>query len=643
MCGLSGIMSLKTATDRRTLAARAQSMGDALRHRGPDDQGMWIDPDAPIALAHRRLSILDLSPEGHQPMLSASGSHAIVFNGEIYNFAALRADLDSRGATFRGRSDTEVLLACVERDGLDSTLEKIEGMFAIALWDRRARTLTLVRDRLGKKPLYVGWAGGDLVFASELKGLRAHPDFNPAVDRETLAAYLQTGFVCPPRCIYRNVWSLLPGTRLTLTPATLTPSESLSARMEPYWSARRAARQAMDARETFASEDAALDSFDRVFETCVRERMVADVPLGAFLSGGVDSSAVAAMMQRLSPRPVKTYTIGFDENGFDEAARAAAVAAQLGTDHHEARLSGAQALEIVPRMPDMYDEPFADASAIPTALVCAFAHRDVTVALSGDGGDEMFGGYHRHVTGASLHTCTRWIPAPLRQALASAIASRPPSWWDARLTRLPQAGQKIHKAAQAFAFDAPGDIHRALLSTWADPARLLPGVEIPDFEPDLPFSMGFAEEMMLRDTLTYLPADVLVKVDRASMAAGLEARAPFLDRRMFDFAWRVPLSMKIQQGHGKRILRRWLARSLPPALIEGPKRGFTPPIGAWLRSPLRAWAEDLLSETALRDAGLEPAPVRRAWAEHLSGQGDHAARLWVVLMFAAWRARTTGH
>ncbi|HRC26211.1 MAG TPA: asparagine synthase (glutamine-hydrolyzing), partial [Alphaproteobacteria bacterium] len=306
MCGLSGIMSLKTATDRRTLAARAQAMGDALRHRGPDDQGVWTDPDVPLALAHRRLSILDLSPEGHQPMLSPSGTYAIVFNGEIYNFAALRAELESQGAAFRGRSDTEVLLALIERDGLDATLKRIEGMFAIALWDRQARALTLIRDRMGKKPLYVGWAGGDLVFASELKGLRAHPDFDPVVDRETLAAYLRTGFVCPPRCIYRNVWSLPPGTRLTLALATLTPGESLPARMKPYWSAGDAARQAIDTRTGFASEDAAMDSFDRVFEACVSERMVADVPLGAFLSGGVDSSAVVAMMQRLSPRPVKT-------------------------------------------------------------------------------------------------------------------------------------------------------------------------------------------------------------------------------------------------------------------------------------------------------------------------------------------------
>lgn len=645
MCGLSGIMSFKPAADRLALHHHAQTMIATLHRRGPDDHGVWIDPDAPLALAHRRLSIVDLSPEGHQPMRSPSGAHAIVFNGEIYNFLALRADLEEEGATFRGRTDTEVLLNAVERWGLDKTLERIEGMFALALWDRRARTLHLVRDRMGKKPLYVGWAGDDLMFGSELKALRAHPAFVRAVSPACLAAYLRTGWIAPPHSIYKSVWSVPPGMRLTV-PHTVSlnapsgesgaPGSDLAVRMRAYWSAREVAMRARTVPVRL-SEAEALRSFDRVFETCVRERMVADVPLGAFLSGGVDSSAVVTMMQRLSPRPVKTYTIGFDDRTYDEARHAEAMARHLGTDHHTAHLDGAQALKIVPRLPEMYDEPFADASAIPMALLCAFARRDVTVALSGDGGDEMFGGYHRYVTGARLHARARWVPRAVRGALSRAILARTPEWWNARLTRIPQAGQKLHKVAHAYLFDTPGDIHRALLSLWPDPAALVPGARVPDFEPDLPPGLTFSEEMMLRDALTYLPADVLVKVDRASMDVALEARAPFLDRRMFNFAWSLPQDFKIRRGRGKWIVRAWLDQSIPAACLDRPKQGFTPPVGAWIRGPLRGWAEELLTPAALQACGLEPAPVRRTWAAHLAGQGDHAARLWAVLTLSAWQ------
>lgn len=611
----------------------------ALRHRGPDDQGVWVDPDAPVVLAHRRLSILDLSPEGHQPMMSPSGRYAIVFNGEIYNFLALRSALEKEGAIFRGRSDTEILLASVERWGLEDTLSRIEGMFAIALWDRRARVLHLIRDRMGKKPLYVGWAGSDLVFGSELKALCAHSDFSRDVDPQSLASYLQTGWIVPPRSIYKAAWSLSPGTRLTLDLADLrAPGSDLASRIEPYWSVREAAMRAR-AASAQPSETSAVSSFDRVFENCVRDRMVADVPLGAFLSGGIDSSAVVAMMQRLSPRPIKTYTIGFDDRSFDETQQAEAVARHLGTDHHMARMDGSQALEVVPRLSDLYDEPFADSSAIPMALLCGFARQDVTVALSGDGGDELFGGYHRHVAGARIHARSRWVPGHLRRLLARAILARPSGWWDARLTRIPQAGQKLHKAAQAFVFEDPAGIHRALLSVWADPAALIPGASVPDFEPDLPAGLTFSEEMMLRDALTYLPADVLVKVDRASMAQGLEARAPFLDRRMVEYAWSLPPFLKIRGSRGKWIVRTWLGKQIPPALFERPKRGFTPPVGAWIRGPLREWAEALLNPNSLHACGLEPGPVRRVWADHLTGEGDHAARLWTVLMLAAWREK----
>lgn len=640
MCGLTGILSFSGVANRRTLQGYVENMAQTLSHRGPDDQGTWQDPDAPIVLAHRRLSILDLSPEGHQPMSAASGRYVMVFNGEIYNFADLRAPLEKSGHVFRGRSDTEILLAAIDQWGLNATIQKISGMFAIALWDRQEKTLHLIRDRMGKKPLYVGWAGRDLVFGSELKALSVHPDFRPDIDRSSLAGYLRTGFVSAPHCIYQKVWSLPPASRMTLTFEDLSPGESLMSRIEPYWSAASAVSLArLSGQAGNHSESGALDSFDSVFESSVRDRMIADVPLGALLSGGLDSSAVAAMMQRLSPRPVKTYTIGFDENGFDESASAAKIAAHLGTEHHEARMTGAQALEIVPRLPDLYDEPFADASAIPTILLCAFARRDVTVALSGDGGDEMFGGYHRHVTGARIWSRSRWFPAPLRRLIAQAITARAPSWWDARLPRVPQAGQKLHKAAAAFAFNDPAQIHLGFLSHWPDPASLVSGVQPPDFEPFLSMDLLFSEEMMVRDALSYLPHDVLVKVDRASMAAGLEARAPFLDGRMFDFAWSLPLEMKIRRNRGKWIIREWLARQMPVSLFERPKQGFTPPIGAWLNGPLRDWAENLLSDSALEDCGLDPRPVRKIWAGHRAGQGDNTMKLWTVLSYAAWHAR----
>lgn len=640
MCGLTGIMSPVGAADRRTLHECADTMARALSHRGPDDQGLWQDPDVPLVLAHRRLSILDLSPEGHQPMSAESGRYVMVFNGEIYNFMDLRRPLEATGHVFRGRSDTEVLLAAIDRWGLSPTLEKINGMFAIALWDRQEKTLHLIRDRMGKKPLYVGWAGRDLVFASELKALHVHPDFRPLIHRESLAAYLRTGFICAPRCIYQNAWSLPPAARMTLPFNGLAPGESLLGRIEQYWSPISAVSAARTPGNPPPSDSGALESFDSVFESCVRDRMMADVPLGALLSGGLDSSAVVAMMQRLSSRPVKTYTIGFDETGFDESRASAKIAAHLGTDHHEARMDGAQALSIVPRLSDLYDEPFADASAIPTALVCTFARRDVTVALSGDGGDEMFGGYHRHVTGARLWSRTRWIPASMRSALARAVLARTPAWWDARLSHIPQAGQKLHKAAKAFSFGEPGQIHRSLLSHWPDPSSLLPGTAPPDFEPRMERrDLSFAEDMMLRDILTYLPHDVLVKVDRASMAAGIEARAPFLDGRMFDFSWSLPLSMKIRGRRGKWLLRTWLARQIPEALFDRPKQGFTPPIGAWLKGPLKEWTEDLLSDDSLRESDVSPAPVRNLWAEHLANRGDHAMQLWVVLTYCAWRRR----
>ena len=641
MCGFAGLYALKSERTRSELHVTARKMTESLAHRGPDSHGLWQDPDIAIVLGHRRLAILDLTAEGHQPMESESGRFLISYNGEIYNYAELQHELQQHGIKFRGRSDTEVILAAIEHWGLNLTLQKINGMFAFALWDRKERCLHFARDRLGKKPLYIGWAGYNLVFGSELKALRAHPEFEPRVNRDVLALYTRYGFVPAPHCIYENAWSLPAGFRLMLDVTALHAPVDLATMMEPYWHPLRALEEAQQ-KPVRKMESAIIAEFEELLGDCVRERMVSDVPLGAFLSGGIDSSAVVAVMQKLASRPVKTYTIGFEEAGFDEAAFAAKVAAHLGTEHHELYVSAQDALDVIPGLPEIYDEPFADISAIPTYLVSRFARQDVTVALSGDGGDEMLGGYNRHVSAPKIAKRMGALPLSVRRVMASAIGKIPVQRWDSLARQLPQMGNAAHKAASIMALESQEEIYTRLLSQWPEPpvldaAHLRSLIDTPDWQPQ---DLSFAEKMMYWDTILYLPGDILTKVDRASMAVGLEARAPLLDRRIYDYAWRLPETFKIRDGRGKFLLREVLARHLPRALFERPKQGFAVPAGEWLRGPLRDWAEDLLDESALEtQEHFNTQAIRDAWQAHLQGRGNHTGALWTVLMFQAWRQR----
>lgn len=666
MCGFSGLLlpKLVAQADLESLVTR---MALAIVHRGPDDAGAWVDADAGVALGHRRLSIVDLSAAGHQPMTSSAGRFVIAFNGEIYNHQDLRAELLAAGSapTWRGHSDTETLLAAFECWGVESTLQKAVGMFAIALWDTREHTLTLARDRFGEKPLYYGWAGqGDaraFVFGSELKALRAYPGFDNRVCRQALAQYLRFMYVPAPRSIFEGIFKLEPGCLLTIKgkPPADAPEQpprpgvqhgSLTIRR--WWSLSDAVEAG--ARNPVTDEAEALSLLEKKLSHAVNLQSLADVPLGAFLSGGVDSSAIVALMQQQSSRPVKTFTIGFDEAGFDESPHARAVAQHLGTEHHEMRVTAQMAQDVIPTLPWMYDEPFADSSQIPTHLVCRAARQHVTVALSGDAGDELFGGYNRYFWGPRIWNRLSWMPYPLRQSLGNVVAAVPVGAWDALgapLNRgsggVTRIGDKLHKLASRLrTVHGMDDLYRSLVSEWHDPAALvLAEGGTPLHEPQsllddaLP-ATGMGQQplpMMYRDSMTYLPDDILCKVDRAAMATSLETRVPFLDHRVVELAWQLPLHMKIRGNVGKWALRQVLYKHVPRELIERPKAGFAVPIGQWLRGPLRDWAEALLAEPRLRAEGyLNPAPITRAWQEHLSGRFDHTAKLWSVLMFQAW-------
>ena len=641
MCGIAGVWDLTAATPADELRRLTLAMSDSLHHRGPDDGGVWLDEAAGIGLGQRRLSIVDLSPAGHQPMVSACGRFVIVYNGEVYSHEELRPELTARGVSFRGHSDTEVILEAIAAWGIEATVKRLIGMFAIALWDREERSLTLIRDRLGIKPVYWRLEGGRLLFGSELKALRADPSWRPEVDQQAVSSYLRFNYVPAPRTIYQGVRKLEPGRFLTIR-AGAEPVESR------YWDARAVGRAGLAA--PFALSDRELtDQLEALLKDAVGRRMIADVPLGAFLSGGIDSSLVVALMQAQSSGPVRSFSIGFEEAGYDEAPHAKAVAAHLGTEHTELYVSSAHALETIPRLPDWYDEPFADSSQIPTFLVSEMTRRHVTVALSGDGGDELFAGYNRYFLGARLWRQLGWLPAPARRAMAGLIGAVPVAGWD-RLAGLlprrlapPQAGDKARKFADILGLADAGAVYRRLVSSWENPELLLPGVA----EPKGPlWDEALAREfpdlvtrMQLLDILTYLPEDILTKVDRASMAVALEARVPILDHRVVEFAARLPLSARIRDGQGKWLLRRVLDRYVPRALIERPKMGFGIPIDSWLRGPLRDWSESLLDPSSLAEAGLDPAPVRRIWQEHLTGGRNWQYRIWTILMLQAWRRR----
>lgn len=642
MCGIAGLYSTRPQPDRLQLHRTITGMSAALTHRGPDEGDVWQDPEIPVALGHRRLSIIDLSSAGRQPMRSVSERYIIVFNGEIYNFRQLRSELERLGAYFRGYSDTEVILAAIEAWGFQYTLKAIRGMFAFALWDRHLKQLHFARDRMGKKPLYIGWAGSTLVFGSELKALCAHPEFTRTVDRAALSAYMRYGHVPAPLCIYDKVWSLPAGHCLSIDPAALDSGEAVDAYMKPYWSHLDALRTA---RAMGCGEKLHIpERFEELLQDCVAERMVSDVPLGAFLSGGIDSSLTVALMQKGSKNRVKTYSIGFHEKGYNEAVYAKRVAAYLGTDHHEQYVDGRQALDVIPKLSAMYDEPFADISAIPTYLVSAFARQSVTVALSGDGGDEMLGGYTRHVRGPKVWRRMRRIPKFARSALSASLSKFSVETWD-RLSRYhPHFGSHIHKVCSVLDEESPTAFYMKIMSHWDKPDHLVVGgaeARVPLTDPELqPEGLSFGEMMMYWDALSYLPGGILTKVDRASMAASLEVRAPLLDQRIYEYVWSLPEAYKVHQGQGKWLLRHVLQKHLPERLFDRPKQGFGIPIGEWLRGPLRDWAEDLLDPHAMEIQGyLNPGVVRKVWQDHLAGHGNHSNKIWTVLMFQDWRKR----
>ena len=645
MCGITGFLEISKNKDQTSFQATIARMLEPIRHRGPDDSGHWMDAQSGIVLGFCRLAILDLSPTGHQPMASADGRYVIVFNGEVYNFNQLRNELASLGHAFRGHSDTEILLASICQWGIQEAVQRSNGMFAFALWDRHEHRLTLVRDRLGIKPLYYGWAGRVFLFGSELKTIKAHPSFNSDIDRNVLALYLRHNYIPAPYTIYAGFRKLLPGTILTL--ADDQPGELPEPK--PYWSARQVAESGL-AHPFEGSDLDAVGELDSLLRESIRERMIADVPLGAFLSGGIDSSAVVALMQAQSSRPIQTFTVGFHEMGYDEAPQAKAIARHLGTDHTELYVTPQEAQAVIPRLPALFDEPFSDSSQIPTFLISELARRHVTVSLSGDGGDELFGGYNRYSWVHKIWKATGWVPGAFRNFCAVSLHKTPPAAWDSLFSnqlipsrwRVSEPGEKMRKLAEILSADGPEAIYLDLVSHWKDPSAVVRGaVEPPtlltrrDAWPQLP---DFTSWMMYMDLVTYLPDDILTKVDRASMGNSLESRVPYLDDfRVVEFAWRLPLKMKIRNGKGKWLLRQVLYQYVPRGMMERPKMGFSVPIDAWLRGPLRGWAESLLNEQRLMDENyFIPEPILQKWREHLAGKHDWQYHLWDILMFQAW-------
>jgi asparagine synthase (glutamine-hydrolysing) len=645
MCGFAGLLTSSDMT-RDALTTHAARMSTPLIHRGPDDAGTWVDERAGVAFGFRRLAILDLSPLGHQPMYSASGRFVALFNGEVYNFKELRRQLEQHGFHFRGSSDTEIVLAAFEHWGIHEALTRFVGMFAIAVWDTASRQLSLIRDRLGKKPLYVYSEPGLVTFGSELKALIAGPSFDTQIDRDALAAYLRYLYVPAPQCIFRRAIKVPAGHVLTIGDPRLALPPS-----QPYWSLETVARDGL-ANPIEAGESDTIDHLDALLGDAVRCRMQADVPLGALLSGGIDSSTVVALMQESSSRPVKTYTIGFAEEAFDEARHAARVAAHLGTDHTELCLTGEDAQSLVPRLPDIFDEPLADPSQLPTLLVSQLARREVTVALCGDGGDELFGGYNRYVYGVRVMRRVNHIPLPLRRYVAAGIGGVPTSAWDgvdrAATALMPgvsrgRVRERAQKVGNLMMASSEAGMYQSLLSAWQQPSRLVPGCSnatdrngriLGGAEP-----AHLLDRMMLADQMTYLADDLLAKLDRASMATSLEVRAPLLDHRVVHFSWRLRRTFKLRGDVGKWILRQVLYRRVPREIVERPKMGFSVPIDRWLRGPLRAWAQDLLTAKAIAASGLDPAPIVSAWNDLQTGRRQSGSALWAVVMFQAWRER----
>jgi asparagine synthase (glutamine-hydrolysing) len=646
MCGIVGLFQRPGASESELLH-RAEVMASTLAHRGPDDAGRWAEPQAGMAFGFRRLAIIDLSANGHQPMSSTSGRYTMVFNGEVFNHRELRRDLAATGATFRGHGDSEVILAAFERWGIEAAVKRFVGMFALAVWDARSRELTLIRDRLGIKPLFVYAEPGFLSFASELRALHAGTRFDQTMDVEAVTAYLRYLYVPAPATIFRRAQKLLPGHLLTIRDPDAPLPEA-----RPYWSVKEVAQAGTSARFELTDEEAA-EEFDRLLTESVKLRMEADVPLGALLSGGVDSSTVVAVMQAAAGAPVRTFTIGFDRPEHDESAHAREIARYLGTNHTQLRVHGQDALALVPQLPELLDEPLADPSYIPTYLVCRLARQHVTVTLTGDGGDELFGGYNRYIAGARLIGQTERWPRALRRLAATGIRSLSPERWDrlhgaltpvlAAHARTRLAGTKLRKLGRMLESEGAQAGYRTLLSAWREPARLVIGGRERLERSDALFEQGkngldLMERMMLADQGSYLPDDLLAKVDRASMAVSLEARVPLLDHRLVEFSWRLPRRFKVRDGTGKWILRQALYRRVPRALVDREKVGFTVPMADWLRGPLREWASDLLSPSRLAQQNLVRAePLQSAWTRFCAGDSEDAAGLWAVLLLTAWQ------
>jgi asparagine synthase (glutamine-hydrolysing) len=635
MCGIAGIMTLRAELSSNMVCDK---ITHSIQHRGPDKSGLWKSSDGFVTFLHTRLSILDLSSAGDQPMISKSGRYVITFNGEIYNHLELRKKIKNKD--FRGHSDTETLLACIDEWGLYATLKSAVGMFSLALWDVKTRELHLARDRVGEKPLYYGWQGeldnAFFIFGSELKSLKAHPLFKPIIDRNSISLLLRHNCIPAPHTIYQKVFKLLPGTILSVSLECREP------KFHTYWSAKEVAENGVNS--LYNDKDVnILNKLEELLKQSVRRQTLSDVPLGAFLSGGVDSSLIVALMQKYSTRPVKTFTIGFFEDEYNEAKYAKKIARHLKTDHTELYVSPEDVLDIIPQLPTIYDEPFSDSSQIPTFLVSKLAQQHVTVSLSGDGADEIFCGYNRYLLTDKIWGKLSLLPVSVRHGLANAVTKISPRVWSKIFSPFfyNNIGDKIHKAASVLDSSSIDEVYLSLVSHWTDPESIV----LKSREHDTILKGGMPslsdlsqiQKMMLLDLLTYLPDDILVKVDRAAMSVSLETRCPFLDHNIIDFAWHMPMNFKIRNGDGKWALRQILYKYVPKDLIDRPKMGFGIPIDSWLRGPLRGWAENLLDESRLIEEGyFNPKPIREKWMEHLSGKKNWQYQLWDVLMFQAW-------
>lgn len=647
MCGLTGFINLNNELSREELMNTATLMANSITYRGPDAGGTWADEKDGIALGHRRLSIKDLSTEGHQPMFSASGRYVIVYNGEIYNFNEIRVSLENMGHSFRGQSDTEVMLEAIEFWGIKKAIKKFTGMFAFALWDRNEKLLYLGRDRFGEKPIYYGWMGKTFLFGSELKSLRIHPSFKTYIDRESVALFVQYNYIPSPYCIYKGIYKMPPATLLTINPQN---GMSLSA-PEKYWSLWDVV-EAGKKNPFLGNEVEASEQLDYFLHEAIGPQMIADVPLGAFLSGGVDSSTIVAIMQQKSKDPIKTFTIGYLESAYNEAEYAKNVAKYLGTNHTELYVSSKQAIDVIPRLTDMYDEPFSDASQIPTFLVSQLAKQQVTVSLSGDGGDELFGGYNRHLWGEKIKNTLNNYPNFMLKFGGDILRSMPIQFLEGspflpdRFKNI-RFSEKVYKLSNIISIEDSATMYQNLISQWRNPHDIVLGLspqsqyrnnlETPDC------LSSITEKMMYMDMINYLPDNILQKVDRASMNVSLESRAPFLNHHIVEFAWSLPISMKIKNDKSKWLLREVLYKYIPKELIERPKMGFGVPLDSWLRGPLKEWAEDLIDEKKLIDNGFfNPEPIRKKWKQHISGRYNWQYPIWNILIFQDWIEKNGG-